>query len=136
MGRMRQRAFSLIELLIVLAILGAAGAFVAPNLWQSLQKSSERSAVYDYAHELLALRRDLYQDGRGFNIEENQLVRTSSVPGLPAVPAGWQIASQTSLSFLPNGVCSGGELVFESPSQRRWRLQFAALDARLSVELL
>ena len=135
MGRLRHRAFSLIELLIVMAILGATGAFVAPNLWQSYQKSSERSAVYAYAHQILALRRDLYQRRRGFNIEENQLVR-ASMPGLPGVPAGWQIESQSPLYFLPNGVCSGGELVFESPSQRRWKLQFAALDARLSVELL
>ena len=133
MGSMRQLAFSLVELLIVLAILSAVGAFVAPNLWQSYQKSSERSSVYDYAHQILAIRRDYYQQQRGFSLGESQGLPKASRPGLPA---GWQIESQSALSFLPNGVCSGGELVFESPSQRRWKLQFAALDAQLSVELL
>ncbi len=131
--RHSQTAFTLIELLIVLAIVGTVSAFVAPNLWRSLERAGERQLVLDYGSETLALRRDLYRRHRSLVVVENQLLDPENTSGFPAPPQGWSISRHTALRFLPSGVCSGGSIVFEAPSGRRWQLAFALLDGRMSV---
>jgi prepilin-type N-terminal cleavage/methylation domain-containing protein len=131
-----QTAFTLIELLIVLAIAGSVSAFVAPELWRTLQRTGERETVRAWGNEILDQRRDLYRQGRSLVVAENQLVNAPGVSGLPPIPSGWLVTRQSALRFLPTGVTRGGTLIFEAPSGREWRLQFAVLDGRMTVSSL
>jgi prepilin-type N-terminal cleavage/methylation domain-containing protein len=128
-----QTGFTLIELLIVLAIAGSVSAFVAPDLWRTLQRTGEKQTVRAYGNEILDQRRELYRQGRSLVIAENQLVNAAADSGLPPIPSGWLVSYQSALRFLPTGVTRGGTLIFEAPSGREWSLQFAVLDGRMTV---
>lgn len=127
------QAFTLIELLIVLAIVGATSAMVAPNLWKSFQRTTERQQVMDYAHQLMALRRQLHLSGNSLQLSNNQLTQKQTIPDLPSVPDGWLISANTPLFFLPTGVTNGGRIIFNSPTGRRWELLLQPLDGQISI---
>ncbi len=131
--RRNLRAFTLIELLIVLAIVGAVSAMVAPDLWKSYQRSSERQQVMDYAHQLTALRRQLHISGNSLQLAADGLTQKQTASHIPSVPDGWLITNNTAIYFLPTGVTNGGRIVFDSPTGRRWELLLQPLDGQISV---
>lgn len=128
-----QPGFTLIELLVVLAIAGAIGALVAPNMWNSYQRSNERHQVLGFAHELMALRRELHFSGESLNLEKDILLSIESGSQLPSLPDGWLVASQSPIYFLPTGVTNGGLIVFNSPLGRIWELSIQPLDGQITI---
>ena len=128
-----QSGFTLIELLVVLAIAGAIGALVAPNMWNSYQRSSERHQVLNFANELMALRRELHFSGSSISLAEDVLVTGGSDTRLPNLPEGWLVASQSPIYFLPTGVTNGGLIVFNSPLGRVWELAIQPLDGQIKI---
>ena len=127
--------FTLIELLVVLSIAATIGAMVGPNLWQSFQRANERLLVINYAHDVTAIRRDLTESKRSVSVGQDELTMAGSGLGLPEMPAGWSIVANTEIYFLPTGVTNGGQIAFESPTGRAWRLNLGVLDGKVGVEL-
>ena len=125
--------FTLIELLVVLAIAGAIGALVAPNMWGSYQRSNERHQVLGFAHELMALRRELHFSGESLSLEEDTLVADKNNTQLPSLPDGWLVAKQSPIYFLPTGVTSGGLILLNSPLGRVWELSIQPLDGQITI---
>ena len=130
-----QLGFTLIELLVVLSIAATIGAMVGPNLWQSFQRANERLLVINYAHDVTAIRRELMISMRSVSVGEDELTIPGSGLGLPDIPVGWSIVSNTEIYFLPTGVTNGGQIAFESPTGRAWQLNLGVLDGKVGVEL-
>lgn len=131
----RSSGFTLIELLVVLAIVSTLGALVAPNLWRTYQRSSERLTVIEYGSEIGALRRELMKKRNALSLNEGSLVSNTQKSNFPAPPKGWVVAANSEMLFLPTGVTSGGQIEFESPTGNSWFLIFQPLDGAMDVEL-
>lgn len=131
----RSRGFTLVELLVVLTIAATVGALVGPNLWQSYQRANERLTVINYAHELTVIRRALMKSKRSLSVGTDELSVANVNARLPELATGWVIVANTEIFFLPTGVTNGGQIDFESPGGRSWRLNLGVLDGKLDVEL-
>ncbi|MBT5702949.1 MAG: type II secretion system protein [Gammaproteobacteria bacterium] len=131
----RRAGFTLIELLVVLAIAATIGGLVGPNLWQSYQRANERLLVINYAQDVTTVRRGLMQTKRSIFIAEDELTMRKLSAEFPAIPTGWAIVANTELYFLPTGVTTGGQIAFESPTGRRWKLRLGVLDGKADIDL-
>ena len=130
-----QAGFTLIELLVVLAIAATIGGLVGPNLWQSYQRANERLLVINYAQDVTTMRRGLLQSKRSVFIGEDELTMVNSSTGFAEIPTGWTIVANTEIYFLPTGVTTGGEIAFESPTGRGWKLRLGVLDGKADIDL-
>ncbi len=119
-----RRGFTLLELLIVLALLGLATAIAMPNLerlYASATRASERDYVLD---QVAALGREAMLNGRAYVVFGNapppdpgDLTRHADYETyLVDVPEGWRLALEKPLVVLANGVCLGGALTLSHES--------------------
>ena len=131
--RQLHNGFTLLELLVVLAIVGALGALVGPNMWNSYQRSNERHLVFSFANELMALRRQAHFSGESLHIPENTLLLVRADSQLPRLPDGWLVESQTKIYFLPSGVTNGSAILLNSPTGRVWELLIRPLDGQIAI---
>ena len=127
--------FTLIELLVVLAIAATIGGLVGPNLWQSYQRASERLVVINYAQGVTTMRRGLMQSKQSVFIGEDELTMVNPSIGVPEIPTAWAIVANTEIYFLPTGVTTGGQIAFESPTGRGWKLRLGVLDGKADIDL-
>lgn len=130
-----QPGFTLIELLVVLSIAATVGALVGPNLWQSYQRANERLLVINYAQDVTTIRRGLMQSKRSVFIGEDELTMVNSSTEFPEIPTAWTIVANTEIYLLPTGVTTGGQIAFESPTGRGWKLRLGVLDGKADVDL-
>ena len=111
-----RRGFTLLELLIVLALLGLATAIAMPNLerlYASATRASERDYVLD---QVAALGREAMLNGRAYVVFGNvpppgpdDLARQADYETyLVDIPEGWRLQFERPLFVLANGVCLGG----------------------------
>jgi prepilin-type N-terminal cleavage/methylation domain-containing protein len=104
---MRSRGFTLLEMIVVLAILGLATALVAPAALRSIdswQRQAELDALLD---QIRALPGNARASGKVILISEQTL--SSSAPPLQVAPA-WKLTVKTPWRVGANGVCEGGQL--------------------------
>ncbi len=131
----KHTGFTLVELLVVLTITATVGAMVGPDLWSSYQRANERLTVVSFGQELTSIRRDLMKGKQSLSYVEDELAVSSSDSELPTLETGWTVVANSELYFLPNGATNGGNIDFESPTGRTWRLNLAVLDGKIEVEL-
>lgn len=110
--------FTLLELLIVLALLGLATAIAMPNL-ERLYAAATRATERDYVlDQVAALGREAVLNGRAYVVFGNvppadpaEAVRYAQYETrVVEVPEGWRLAFDQPLVVLANGVCLGGTL--------------------------
>lgn len=112
-GRDKQPGFTLLELLVVLALIAFMTGLTAPRLFnhmQARQLAEERRSIVD---QLLALRQRIQLNGWALTLDAKTLA--SELPDkTPAIqlPEGWSIEINEPIRFGFNGVCSGGDLNF------------------------
>lgn len=113
-ARLRQRriGFSLLELLIVLAVVGLLAALALPNLGQLYQgaaRATERERILD---QLAALGREALLHRRGYVVfgagAEEDADPAYEVRRLD-LPAGWTLELDRPLRVRATGVCLGAQ---------------------------
>lgn len=109
------RGFSLLEMLVVLAILGLAAGLVAPSLFRTVDRvraAGQRDAIQRL---ILAMPVIARSEGRAIVWSPGAAV---SAPAGSAWPEGWQVYPLTPLYVGINGWCSGARLEARGPGER------------------
>lgn len=104
---MREQGFTLLEMIVVLAILGLATAMVAPSALRSIdtwRRQSEQDLLLD---QIRALPGNARARGRAIVVSDEALAGEKPPLHVAAdwtlrVPAAWQVHA--------NGVCEGGDV--------------------------
>ncbi|KRV81737.1 prepilin-type N-terminal cleavage/methylation domain-containing protein [Pseudomonas citronellolis] len=105
-GNERYGGFTLLELLVVLALVAAVGAVVMPNLLNMQEAWRRRVDLQDIANQLQTL-------GYRARLEARQtLIGPAGVepPQMLKLPQGWTLSASAPVIYLANGVCLGGTL--------------------------
>ena len=106
--------FSLLELLVVLALISLLGALALPNLtglYGSVGRATEREQILD---QFAAIGREALLAGHGYVVHSS--TPASEAPPVPeagyrafplVLPEGWQVELDRPLRVRSNGVCLG-----------------------------
>jgi general secretion pathway protein G len=108
----RQAGFTLLELLVVLALVGLAVGLVAPAAQRGIEAARERSWGQDLVAALAALPVRAYGAGQALEVDATAL--RAKLPGLPA---NWQLAVAPPLRYSANGMATGGRVKLQAPGQ-------------------
>ncbi|MCY3820093.1 MAG: prepilin-type N-terminal cleavage/methylation domain-containing protein [Gammaproteobacteria bacterium] len=123
--------FTLLELLVVLALLGLATAIAMPNLerlYAAATRATERDHVLD---QVAALGRQAVLDGRAYvvfgnspSVDPSEAARFAEYETyLVDVPDGWRLQFDQPLVVLANGVCLGGALTLSREGEEAVRVE-------------
>lgn len=115
-GGRRPRAFTLVEVIVVLALLSLLGAIVLPNLDAlvgGFGRATERAVILD---QVAGLGERALLDGTGYVVtgshhddDEPPPARFSHYPTLRVdAPEGWRVVVAPPVVVHANGVCMGG----------------------------
>ena len=99
--------FTLLEMIVVLAIMGLATAMVAPSMVRGIDSWRRQGVVDALLDQIRALPGDARGSGRSIEISESSLA--SKAPPLQ-VPDGWQLRVPKTWRVNGKGVCQGGEV--------------------------
>ena len=108
---MRQRGFTLLELIVVLAILGLATALVAPSMLRGIDSWQRQAAIDVLLNDLRALPGEARARGTEIVLDAEALQQ----PEPPLKVAGdWQLQVPEPWRVGSNGVCQGGEVIISN----------------------
>ena len=140
--RLRRVGFTLLELLVVLAVLGLATALAMPNL-QRLYAAATQASARDYVLDQFAgLGREAMLRGRAYVVFGNAPLpdpaEAARYPDYETyvvdVPEGWRLDLDRPLVVLANGVCLGGALTLSHADAAAVRVELAPPFCRVDAD--
>jgi len=133
--------YSLLEVMVVLAILAMTVSIVLPGLSVGLQAAARRTALMELDQGVLSLRRLAQTEGVGRTI--GAMNGASDVPGgqaTPAaeaalagdlkLPAGWSYSLDHPLTFYPDGACDEGAITLIKAGAPSVRFEISMPECR------
>ncbi len=130
----RQRGVSLIEILVVLAIIGALVAVTAPSLDRYLDALTFNGKTQAIARDIARMRITALIERRMLFFPQTDDRGAPAYEGLSeSLPDGWTIEGQP-IVFYESGACTGGELTVIDSEGREARLSFDAPHCRFDSE--
>lgn len=105
--------YSLLELLIALAILSLALTLVLPNGMRALDRIVLHSVLFEFQTDLARARNEAYQTESVMEIASQPGPLTGSFSPRP----GWSASVSGPLTIRVDGTCSPGELAFQRDSE-------------------
>lgn len=104
---MRRRGFTLLEMIVVLAILGLATALVAPSALRGIDSWRRQAAMDALLDQIRALPGAARGGGREIAISDDAL--KGAAPPL-RIDEGWTLRVHTPWKVNANGACESGEV--------------------------
>ena len=141
-ARRPRGGFTLLELLVVLAVLGLATAMAMPNL-QRLYAAATRASEQDHVLDQIAgLGREAMLRGRAYVVFGNapppdpaEAARYADYETyLVDVPEGWRLVLDRPLVVLANGVCLGAALTLSHADAAAVRVELAPPYCRVDAD--
>jgi general secretion pathway protein H len=142
-----QAGFTLLELMVVLALMTLLMGLVLPSLVRSWEREKNRATLRDLAATLRTARSEAIT--RGFkvrlflNLKSGRYrvegsAREGTLTGVRLTDARlvWQDPEKSRgyIAFFGDGSSSGGKLILVEPSGRRYRLEVEPITGRVSLE--
>ncbi|MDE2407741.1 MAG: type II secretion system protein [Xanthomonadaceae bacterium] len=126
---MRQGGFTLLEMIVVLALLGLVTAMVVPSMLRGIDSWRRQSAMDALLDQIRALPGVARASGKALLIDDKTLA--SNTPPL-RIEEGWRLSAPVPLQVAGSGVCSGGELaVGNAYGQRRIKIAAPFCDPQV-----
>lgn len=126
----RQSGFTLLEMIVVLALLGLATAMVLPSTVRGLDSWKRQSAIDSLLDQVRALPGEARRTGRRIDISASSL--QGERPPLRH-ESDWTLQTPRTWSVAANGVCEAGELIVGSAhGSRRIIVEAPFCDARVA----
>lgn len=122
------RGFTLLELLVVLALVALVTGLVAPAAYKGLTAARERGAVADFTALLESLPMRTYRSGSDRSYDSKALTAL-----LPELPEGWSVAAEPHLQYAATGVAAGGVARLVSPAGPVLTLRVRAVSGEVST---
>jgi general secretion pathway protein G len=112
-ARASSRGFTLLELLVVLAIVAAVSAVIGPVTWRAVENAERRGARADVHAALAAIPLTAFRQGRPLHIDASGLSRLG-----PELPADCSLAlPDPPLIYAANGMAAGGRVLLTCGGQ-------------------
>jgi prepilin-type N-terminal cleavage/methylation domain-containing protein len=108
---MRPGGFTLLEMIVVLAILGLAAALVGPSMVRSIDTWRRQAAMDVLLDQQRALPGNARGSGKQITVSDATLA--SATPPL-RIDADWTLHAPEPWSVGANGVCQGGEVIIRN----------------------
>lgn len=160
---MKERGFSLIELLVVLILLGLSLALVAPSLSRFLRTVELKGAAQKVSGILRNSRSEAVNKGKVYQVVFNTQSREVSVHSMESseekdekkedpipgktylLPEGIQMKGDPTISssstselspieFYPNGGSSGGTIFLDTPDRLGYKIQVHFLTGMVDIK--
>jgi len=96
-------------MVVVLSIIGIISAITFPRLSKMYQRIEVATQKDDLANQLKLLSFKAYQTGEAFTLKQ-----ASTRAELITLPMGWHLVNGAEIAYSEIGVCSGGEVTFQS----------------------
>lgn len=120
----RQPGFTLLELLVVMALIGLLSGIVAPRLWQWVEGAQHRA-------DLDALQSAVQNlPSQTFFAGHRRTITSAADAGLP-LPSDWRLELSNPLDYEANGMTNGGRITVWSGQRRLAIWQVVAPGGRL-----
>lgn len=101
------RGFTLLELLVVMALLGLLGSVVGPVVWRAIENAQRRGQIADAEAFLRRFPETRFRQAAPFQLTVESLTRAV---GTQAENGRWAV--DRPIRFSRRGSCEGGEVVF------------------------
>lgn len=130
--RIARGGFSLIEILVVLAIMALATAIILPNGGRLLDQTIAQSVFFEFQRDVLQLRREANRSGEAITIlsmgEEPAGVSERTL----ALREGWSYVLTPRLAIDEAGACAPAEAVLTHNGAPIMRLRVEGADCRFT----
>ena len=140
---MRQRGFTLLEMLVVILLIGVAAGLLGLGMRQGLQVAKERRVVGQMVEALRTTRAEAIISGQAARTEFDLQARTFQAPR--RAPQHWPAQLQVTLhsaeqlgsavAFYADGSSTGGNLLLANGT-RRWRIDIGWLTGSVQSKVL
>ena len=133
-ARQRQRGVTLLEILVVLAIIGALVAVSAPAFDRYLDAIAFKSRTEAIGRDISRMRVTALLERRMLFFPQTDERGEPAYEGLSEpLPDGWEIEGQP-VVFFDSGACAGGVLTVTAPNGRTAQLVFNPPHCRFETE--
>lgn len=111
--------FTLIELVVALAILGLVLTFTLPRLSAVLDRLTSSARQQRFENNLAGLRNQAVKTGRTAVLQSSDADRKAGKPPLVELPRGWSLTVEPAITFRYDGLCTGGTVRLDYPGGKR-----------------
>jgi general secretion pathway protein G len=134
-GRRLARGFTLLELVVVLALVGLLTAIVVPRLYTALASVTTRTQLEGLVAQLDLLAVRAFALGVPVTLDEKSAA-TRLPDGEPvlAVPEGWKITAARPIHFELSGFCEGGTVSITTPDGGSFNVRLAPPTCRAVLD--
>jgi prepilin-type N-terminal cleavage/methylation domain-containing protein len=122
----RKKGFTLLELLVVMALMALAAGLVTPAVQRGLTAAQERAVAGDMAALLDSLPVRAFQRGSDLIVDAGMLGQW-----LGDLPADWQIVVPQALRYSPAGVATGGLVRVLAPGRTPMEWAVRAINGQV-----
>ncbi len=112
---MKTRGFTLLEMLVVLALIGVLAGLALPNFTRFLESFTNSSQWNAIERELADVPYQVFMSGAAFRMDT-----ASAAKRLTSIPQTWRVDVGASILYRESGWCEGGRLaVISAGGERR-----------------